>query len=74
VAMKKIWMVLLFLGITLFAKTDYSEMSTEELLAMMGYVAPQSQKVLQQELKIRVPQMSPQEKKTYEENLKKMKK
>ncbi len=72
--MKKMFVILLMLAVTLFAKTDYSEMSTEELLAMMGYVSPQNQKVLQQELKDRVPQMSEKEKKIYEENLKKIKK
>lgn len=71
--MKKVILGLFFVGLTLFAKVDYSEMSTEELLAMMGYVSPQNQKVLEKELKLRFPNMNEKEKKIYLENLSKQK-
>lgn len=72
--MKKIAILGLFLVVQLLAKTDYSEMSTEELLAMMGYVSPQNQKSLHKELKERQEDMSKKEKALYEKNLKKMEK
>ncbi|MDD3323946.1 MAG: DUF1104 domain-containing protein [Sulfurospirillaceae bacterium] len=71
--MKKIIMSLLVFGF-LFAKADYSEMSTEELLASMGYVTPEKKELLYKELEKRVDKMSDEEKIIYFENLKKMKK
>lgn len=71
--MKKVILGFFFVGLTLFAKVDYSEMSTEELLAMIGYVSPQNQKVLEKELKLRFPNMNEKEKKIYLENLSKQK-
>jgi len=71
--MKKIFMILVLLISMAFAKVDYSEMSTEELLAMMGYVTSQNQKVLSKELQARYPSMSAKEKKMYEQNLQKLK-
>ncbi|MBE0491553.1 MAG: DUF1104 domain-containing protein [Sulfurospirillum sp.] len=70
--MRKIFVLVLFV-VALFAKSDFQAMSTQELLAMMGYVAPSAQKDLAYELQMREPKMSVQEKKTYEENLKKIK-
>lgn len=71
--MKKIFMILVLLTSIVFAKVDYSEMSTEELLAMMGYVTSQNQKVLSKELQFRYPNMSDKEKKIYKQNLQKLK-
>jgi len=59
---------------TLFAKVDYSVMSTEELLAMMGYVPVKNEKAFKRELDKRVDMMSKKEKKIYIKNLKKSKK
>ncbi|HIP29476.1 MAG TPA: DUF1104 domain-containing protein, partial [Sulfurospirillum arcachonense] len=56
--MKKIIFSLIFLVVTMSAKTDFSEMSTEELLAMIGYVKPANQKSFNKELEIRYPKMS----------------
>lgn len=53
---------------------DYSEMSTQELIEIMGYVEKKNQDTFLKELKQRVPTMTPQEKKRYEENLQKQKK
>lgn len=71
--MKKIILILGFLAVSLFAKVDFSEMSTEELLAMVGYVKPANEKQLKKELEIRYPSMSAKEKNIYVKNLKKLK-
>lgn len=72
--MKKIIFSLVFLVVSLVAKTDFSEMSTEELLAMIGYVKPANQKSFVKELELRYPKMSKKEKSVYVKNLDKMKK
>jgi len=72
--MKKILFSLMFITVSLFAKVDFSEMSTEELLAMIGYVKPANQKSFKKELDIRYPKMSDKEKSIYIKNLKKLKK
>jgi len=64
----------IFLAVTLFAKVDFSEMSTEELLAMIGYVKPANQKSFQKELEMRYLKMNEKEKNIYIKNLKKLKK
>ncbi|XPV69969.1 MAG: DUF1104 domain-containing protein [Halarcobacter sp.] len=72
----KRFLVLLF-TITFFITSlhaeDYSEMSTQELIAIMGYVKKENQFKFQKELKSRVPTMNENEKKKYQENLKKNK-
>ena len=72
--MKKILFILIFATVSLFAKVDFSEMSTEELLAMIGYVKPANQKSFKKELDIRYPKMNDKEKNIYVKNLKKLKK
>jgi hypothetical protein len=72
--MKKIIFGLVYLVVSLVAKTDFSEMSTEELLAMIGYVKPVNQKSFQKELELRYPKMNEKEKSVYVKNLDKMKK
>ncbi len=57
----------------LFA-TDYSAMSTQELIEIMGYVEKKNQSKFKKELKLRVPTMSAQERAKYKANLEKMKK
>jgi len=56
----------------LFA-VDYTEMSTQELIAIMGYVEKQNEKKFKNELKQRIPTMNPKEKTKYEQNLEKLK-
>jgi len=72
--MKKIILILSFLAVSLVAKTDFSEMSTEELVAMIGYVKPANQKNFQKELELRYPKMSDKEKSIYMKSLDKKKK
>ena len=72
--MKKVIFSLVFLVVSLVAKTDFSEMSTEELLAMIGYVKSVNQESFKKELELRYPKMSQKEKSIYIKNLDKMKK
>ncbi|KAB7885802.1 DUF1104 domain-containing protein [Poseidonibacter ostreae] len=68
-------LILFFLVISfVFAKVDYSEMSTQELIAIMGYVKAENKKQFIQELKSRVATMSANEKKAYDNNLAKLNK
>lgn len=71
--MKKILWIVLIYATTLFAE-NFSNMSTQELIAIMGYVKSNNQKEFEKELKSRVSTMSSNEKKQYKENLKKLKK
>jgi len=72
--MKKIIFSLVFLIVSMSARTDFSEMSTEELLAMIGYIKPANQKSFQKELELRYPKMNEKEKSIYVKNLNKIKK
>ena len=51
------------------AKEDYSEMSNEELIAIMGYIKEKNKKDFKKELQQRVPIMNERERKFYEKNL-----
>lgn len=72
--MKKTLILFLLMISFLFAKEDYSEMSTQELIAIMGYVKAENKNKFVQELKSRVSTMSENEKKSYENNLPKLNK
>ncbi len=71
----------IFLSILLFvsfldAGENYSEMSTQELIAIIGYVKEKDVDKFIAELETRIPTMSPAEKKqinNYEDKLKKSK-
>ncbi|QDF29197.1 DUF1104 domain-containing protein [Halarcobacter anaerophilus] len=73
--MRRIVIAFLFLMLTLplFAD-DFSEMSTQELIEIMGYVQKKNLNRFNKELKSRVPTMNEKEKAKYKENLKKLKK
>lgn len=62
-----------FFIFSLYAGENYSEMSTQELISIMGYVKKAEVKKFTKELEIRRPKMSTSEKKTYEKNLHKLK-
>lgn len=71
--MKALWIVLLFFS-TLFAE-DYTEMSTQELLAIAGYVVDEKDAAkLESELANRAPKMTPKQKTIYQQYLKKKQK
>ena len=65
--------MLLWLFISCLFAENFSNMSTQELIAIMGYVKPQNQKAFMQELQSRVSTMNEREKKAYKKNLKRMK-
>ena len=72
---KKFLLTLLLLS-SLNAGENYSEMSTQELIAIIGYVKEKDVDKFIAELETRIPTMSPAEKKqinNYEDKLKKSK-
>jgi hypothetical protein len=72
--MKKTIIIFSILCTFLFAKEDYSEMSTQELIAIMGYVQPAHKQEFINELKSRTATMSESEKAKYNNNLGKLNK
>ena len=64
--MTKILLLCLFTLTLLWAKADFSEMSTEELIALIGYVDPSKEEHLYKELERRTEQMSEIQKAFYE--------
>ena len=65
---------MVFLFTILFAKVDYSEMSTQELIAIMGYVKNENKSAFNKELNSRIPMMSQKEKAMYDKNKEKLNK
>jgi len=63
----------LLLASSLYGKENFSEMSTQELIAIMGYVKPSEIKKFKQELTSRIPSMSSAEKEKYKHNIPKLK-
>lgn len=72
--MKRILILIFLITNFAFAKVDYSEMSTQELIAIMGYVKDKNKKKFVQELKSRTSTMSEKEKTAYQNNLPKLNK
>ena len=70
--MKKIVLLFLITVSFIFAKEDYSEMSTQELIAIMGYVKKENKSSFTKELNSRIPTMSGQEKEQFEKNKEKL--
>lgn len=71
--MKKISSIfLIFFFLTSSFAVDFSEMSTQELIEIIGFVK-ENQIKFEKELKSRVSTMTPNEKKQYEKNLQKLK-
>ncbi len=72
--MKKIALIFLLLFTFIFAKQEnYSEMSTQELIAIVGYVKEENKIQFFKELNSRIPKMTEQEKAQYEQNLQELK-
>jgi hypothetical protein len=57
----------------LYAEANFSEMSTQELISIIGYVEKNDLKKFKKELESRVVNMSEAEKKAYNKNLDKLK-
>ncbi len=70
--MKKVFCCLLIFSMALFAKVDYSVVSTEELMAMIGYVPAENQSAFLQEVNARIRTLSAKDKKVYQQDIKKL--
>ncbi|MDD2894441.1 MAG: DUF1104 domain-containing protein [Aliarcobacter sp.] len=72
--MKKIALIFLLLFTFVFAKQeDYSEMSTQELIAIIGYVKDENKAQFIKELNSRIPTMSQDEKAQFEQSIEELK-
>ena len=72
--MKKIAIIFLLLFTFLFAKhEDYSEMSTQELIAIIGYVKDENKAQFIKELNSRIPTMTAEEKLQFEQSIEELK-
>ena len=71
--MKKIAIIFLLLFTFLFAKhEDYSEMSTQELIAIIGYVKDANKDSFIKELNSRISTMTEDERNLYKETIEKL--
>ena len=70
--MKKIALIFLFIVSSLFAKEDYSEMSTQELIAIIGYVKDANKDSFIKELNSRISTMTEDEINLYKETIEKL--
>lgn len=59
-------LVFVFTLSLLFAKVDYSQMSNEELIALIGYVSLENKQAFTKELQKRLPTFTKKEKQMYE--------
>ncbi len=67
------FLLLFIFSFSLEASENFSEMSTQELISIMGYVKKDKLEKFTQELESRVKSMSEKEKKSYKKNLAKNK-
>ena len=70
--MRKIALIFLFIVSSLFAKEDYSEMSTQELIAIIGYVKDANKDSFIKELNSRISTMTEDERNLYKETIEKL--
>jgi len=56
----------------LYAQENFTEMSTQELISIIGYVKKENIKEFRKELKARTTTMSEDEKESYKKNLDKL--
>lgn len=69
--MKRLLIVFLSICCLAFAKADYEQMSNEELIALIGYVSDDKKSDFADELEKRKSSFSQEERRLYEENIKK---
>lgn len=67
------FLLVFIFSFSLEASENFSEMSTQELISIMGYVKKDKLEKFTQELESRVKSMSEKEKKSYKKNLAKNK-
>jgi len=63
------FLIALLLSSFVHAEENFSEMSTQELIAIIGFVKDSQKEKFELEIKQRIPSMTKDEKKKYEENL-----
>lgn len=61
--------ITLLLSFSLHGSENFSEMSTQELISIMGYVKKAKLQKFQRELETRLGSMSEKEKKAYKKNI-----
>lgn len=66
----RVVVVILLLFSFAFSKSDYSQMSNEELIALIGYVSEKNLKDFNKELQKRVSTFTEQEKQQYKKKKK----
>ena len=72
--MKKITLIFLLLLNLMFAKQEnYSEMSNQELIAIIGYVKEENKAQFIKELNSRIPTMTAEEKLQFEQSIEELK-
>ncbi|MBL3519299.1 DUF1104 domain-containing protein [Aliarcobacter lanthieri] len=67
--MKRLFILIVLLTSFLFAKENYSQMSNQELIEIIGFVSEKDKASFLKELEIRVPKMNVNEKIQYEKRL-----
>jgi hypothetical protein len=73
--MKKITIIFLLLFTIIFAKQEnYSDMSTQELISIIGYVKEENKAKFIKELYLRIPNMTQDEKTQFEQSMQEMQK
>ena len=71
--MEKIALIIFLLFSFVFAEENYSEMSTQELIEIIGYVKEENKAQFIKELNLRIPTMTQDEKVQFEQNIKELK-
>jgi len=67
--MKRFFILFVLFVSFLFAKENYSQMSTQELIEIIGFVSEENKESFLKELKLRVPKMNENEKIQYKKRL-----
>jgi len=67
--MKRFFILFVLLVNFLFAKENYSQMSTQELIEIIGFVSEEDKASFIKELELRIPKMNEDEKIQYKKRL-----
>jgi hypothetical protein len=67
--MRRGFLLFFLLVVSVFAKENYSQMSTQELIEIIGFVDEKDKVSFQKELEFRIPKMSSFEREQYEKRL-----
>ena len=67
--MRRGFLLFFLLVVSVFAKENYSQMSTQELIEIIGFVDEKDKVSFQKELEFRIPKISSFEREQYEKRL-----